>query len=232
VWEVQPAADEVADAHADPAADGRDAAAAFGRAADGRDAAAAFGRAADGRDAAAAFGRAADVATTDGASGPASLRDAPTFSLCSDQRVAQAVAAECIARVQVATAVRDRLSGDALSLAEKVLTDDAVTRVAAEGLLRDAGMDADAGDDPMGLVSSSTLEAQAVTSTPAVGIDSAYIAAEVRAELQAIGLIDRLLSPSARDALVVDLVARARELTAEHLAVALSAQSKGGRACE
>ncbi len=165
-----------------------------------------------------AVGGGTDAATSCGA---------PVFAVCSDGQILAILAAELTAHVDLATAVRASLGSPiALDLAEKLLTDDSVLGVQVEGEMRETGLAAIPGGVGREIAAETQAAIEALAAESAPAVDASYVDREVLAHLRALALIDRLLAPSARDPRVADLLARVRDLVAQHAQAAIQAQSQ------
>jgi predicted outer membrane protein len=152
---------------------------------------------------------------------------APVFPVCSDGQILAILAAELTAHVDLATAVRASLGSPvALDLAEKLLTDDSVLGVQVEGEMRETGLAAIPGGVGREIAAETQAAIEALAAESAPAVDASYVDREVLAHLRALALIDRLLAPSVHDPRVADLLARVRDLVAQHAQAASQAQSQ------
>jgi predicted outer membrane protein len=174
-------------------------------------------------DASAATGTrgATDAGTDASAAAGTAACDLPRFSVASDGQIVAILMAESLAHVDVASAVRSRLvTASALDLAEKLITDDSVTEVMVLGETRET----DVVPAPGGIDRAITAEASetiaALASTDGASVDTSYVDRELLAHLRALALLDRVLAPSAQDPRIADLVARVRDIVAQHAVAA------------
>jgi predicted outer membrane protein len=169
----------------------------------------------------------ASAPTVDGGTDAATSCGAPVFPVCSDGQILAILAAELTAHVDLATAVRASLGSPvALDLAEKLLTDDSVLGVQVEGEMRETGLAAIPGGVGREIAAETQAAIEALAAESAPAVDASYVDREVLAHLRALALIDRLLAPSVHDPRVADLLARVRDLVAQHAQAASQAQSQ------
>jgi hypothetical protein len=157
---------------------------------------------------------------------------APSFAICSDGQIVAILAAESRAHADVASAVRARLTAaGSLDLAEKLITDDSVTEVMIEGEMRETGIAAAPGGIDGAIAAESVETTAALAATDAAALDASYVDREVLGHLRALALLDRLLAPSVHDARIGALIARVRDIVAQHAAAAVGAQGQIEAAC-
>jgi hypothetical protein len=147
--------------------------------------------------------------------------DVPRFSVGPDGQVVAILMAESVAHADVASAVRARLvTASALDLAEKLITDDSVAEVMIQGEMRETGVVAAPGGIDRAIAAEASETTAALASTDDASVDTAYVDRELLAHLRALALLDRMLAPSAQDPRIADLVARVRDIVAQHAVAA------------
>jgi Domain of unknown function (DUF4142) len=160
-------------------------------------------------------GAAADASATAGAC------DLPRFSAGSDGQVLAILMAETTAHADVASAVRARLvTPSAIDLAQKLVTDDLVTEVMILGEIRETGVVATPGGIDRAIAAEASEATAALASADGASVDIAYVDRELLAHLRALALLDRMLAPSAHDPRIAELVARVRDIVAQHAVAA------------
>jgi predicted outer membrane protein len=161
----------------------------------------------------------AGAATDPSAAGGAC--DLPRFSAGSDGQVVAILMAETLAHADVASAVRARLvTASALDLAQKLITDDLVTEVMILGEMREIGVVAAPGGIDRAIAAEANETTAALAATDSASVDTSYVDRELLAHLRALALLDRLLAPSAHDPRIAGLVARVRDIVAQHAVAA------------
>jgi predicted outer membrane protein len=156
----------------------------------------------------------------------------PVFPVCSDAQVLAIAIAENQAHVDVANAVRERLaSAAAISLASKIVTDDSVTAVQLAGLVRETGITPVAGALDAALAAEAAEEIQSLASLDPAAVDAAYVHREVLSHLRALGLFERILSPSVHDDRIRIGLESVQGLVVEHMQAVARAQTALGQTC-
>jgi predicted outer membrane protein len=172
------------------------------------------------------------VGAAAGMGADASADASGVFPVCSDGQILSILAAECAARVNIAGAVRAGLvSAGAVDLADKLFTDDSVLGVEVQGEIRETGIAADPGGIDRAIAAEASGAIQALGAESGSALDDSYVDREVLAHVRALGLIDQVLAPSARDPRVADLLARVRAVIAQDAQAATAAQSELEGAC-
>jgi predicted outer membrane protein len=157
---------------------------------------------------------------------------APRFPLCSDGQILAILAAESQAHVDLASAVRARVQGaSALEFAEKIVTDDSVLAVEVSGEARETGIAQASGGIDREIAAEARDQIQSLAAESGATLDASYLDREVLSHLRALSLIDRLLTPSARDPRIAALVTRVRGVVVQHAQSVLQARAGAEGPC-
>jgi putative membrane protein len=131
------------------------------------------------------------------------------------------------AEVSLDEAVRARLNdAAAVAFAEKAITDHTLLDLQLRGAVRADRLAITSTDTSAAISSQEAQAAQAYGPLQGASLDRAYLAHEILVHLQELAILDRMAIPGATDVRLVASVASARELAAEHLQLASSAQAK------
>jgi putative membrane protein len=162
----------------------------------------------------------------------------PTLAICSDGQSAAILQAANQAEVDLANAVSARLTDpNVQAFAQRMITDHTNANQALAATLSSTGIAPIPNGLSSELTAAATVQVQALAPMTGQALERAYINGAVLDHLTVLNLMDRLLTPSIKNAQLANVAAQGRAAVADHTVLATQVQtaiegSCGGNAAQ